>query len=132
MNFKPGAWYDGLAKPTWTPPRLAFPVVWTALYLLMSLAAARVAPLPGAGTALALWSLQIALNTLWTPVFFGAHKKGLGLVVISCLWFAVAAMLRAFWQLDSWAAVMILPYLAWLSVAASLNFWIWRNNRATR
>lgn len=129
MIFQPGAWYDGLSKPDWTPPKWVFPTAWTTLYVLMSWAATRVAPVPGSGPALGLWSLQISLNTLWTPVFFGAHKKGLGLIILCCLWLAVAAMLRAFWQLDTWAMLMILPYLAWLSVAASLNFWIWRNNR---
>lgn len=128
MIFQPGTWYEGLQKPRWTPPRWAFPVVWTTLYLLMSFAAMRVALLPGSGQALAFWSLQIALNTLWTPVFFGAHRKGLGLLILGCLWLTVAAMLSAFWTLDGWAALLIVPYLAWLTIAAALNFWIWRRN----
>jgi len=128
MIFQPGAWYEGLQKPSWTPPRWAFPVVWTTLYLLMSYAAMRVALLPGSGQALAFWSLQIALNTLWTPVFFGAHRKGLGLLILGCLWLTVAAMLGAFWTLDGWAALLIVPYLVWLTIAAALNFWIWRRN----
>jgi benzodiazapine receptor len=128
--FQPGAWYDGLKKPDWTPPRLAFPVVWTTLYILMALAAWRVATLPGAGMALALFTLQIALNTLWTPVFFGAHRIGTGAAIIVILWVTVAAMLWQFWRLDGWAALMILPYLAWLTIAAALNLWIWRNNAA--
>ena len=126
--FGPGAWYQGLMKPGWTPPGWAFPVVWTTLYILMALAAARVATVPGAGYALAFFALQIALNTLWTPVFFGAHRIGLGLAVIAILWLTVAAMLIAFWRLDGLAGLMMLPYLGWLSVAASLNLWIWRNN----
>lgn len=126
--FSPGAWYQGLAKPSWTPPGWVFPVAWTALYILMALAAARVAPLPAAGYALAFWALQISLNTLWTPVFFGAYRIGMGMVIIALLWVTVAAMLVVFWRLDRIAAVMIVPYLGWLSIAASLNFWIWRNN----
>ena len=128
MIFQPGAWYEGLQKPSWTPPRWAFPVVWTTLYLLMSYAAMRVALLPGSGQALAFWSLQIALNTLWTPVFFGAHRKGLGLLILGCLWLTVAALLGAFWTLDGWAAVLIVPDLVWLTIAAALNFWIGRRN----
>lgn len=128
MIFQPGTWYEGLQKPSWTPPRWAFPLVWTTLYVLMSYAAMRVAPLSGSGQALAFWSLQIALNTLWTPVFFGAHRKGLGLLILGCLWLTVAAMLSAFWTLDGWAALLIVPYLAWLTIAAALNFWIWRRN----
>ncbi len=127
--FRPGDWYEGLRRPDWAPPKWAFPLVWTTLYVLMAWAAARVAPLPAAGYALALWALQIALNTLWTPVFFGAHRMGLGAAILLLLWLTVATMLWQFWRLDGWAALMILPYLAWLSLAAALNVRIWRDNR---
>ena len=127
--FQPGAWYDGLDKPSWTPPDWVFPTAWTALYILMAWSASRVAPLPGNGQALAFWALQIALNTLWTPVFFGARRMGGGLVVITCLWVAVALTLWSFWSLDLWAGVMILPYLVWVSLATALNATVWRLNR---
>jgi len=128
--FPPGEWYAGLTKPWFTPPAIAFPIVWTTLYILMSLAAARIAPLQGAQYALALWALQIALNTLWTPVFFGAHRMWLGLIIIGLLWLVVAAMIVAFWRLDRLAGVLLLPYLAWLSVALSLNGALIRLNPA--
>ena len=67
--FPPGAWYLAQKRPSFTPPNWAFPVVWTVLYLLMAWAGARLAAVQGSGDALALWSVQIALNTLWTPVF---------------------------------------------------------------
>ncbi|MCB2103316.1 MAG: tryptophan-rich sensory protein [Rhodobacteraceae bacterium] len=126
--FSPGEWYAGLDKAPWTPPSWAFGVVWTALYVAMAYAAARIAGLPGAGLALALFALQIALNTIWTPVFFGVHRTGLAMVIIVCLWLVVAAMLVAFWRLDRFAGVLLMPYVAWLTLAASLNFWIWRFN----
>lgn len=126
--FPPSDWYANLNRAPWTPPGWVFPVVWTTLYLIMAIAAARVANLPGAGVALALFALQIALNTLWTPVFFGAHRTGAGLVILCGLWLAVALMLVAFWRLDRWAGALIAPYLGWLTIAASLNFWIWRFN----
>jgi tryptophan-rich sensory protein len=129
MIFQPGAWYEGLQKPDWTPPKWAFPVVWTTLYVLIAYVATRLAPLSGNGIALALWALQIALNTLWTPVFFGARRMGIGLIVISLLWLTVAALIWHAWALDGLAALLLLPYLAWLSVATALNAWIWRNNR---
>lgn len=129
--FPPGEWYAGLTKPWFTPPAIAFPIVWTTLYILMSLAAARIAPLQGAQYALALWALQIALNTLWTPVFFGAHRMWLGLIIIGLLWLVVAAMIVAFWRLDRLAGVLLLPYLAWLSVALSLNGALIRLNPAS-
>jgi tryptophan-rich sensory protein len=103
-------------------------VVWTTIYLLIALAAARVSLQRQAGTALALWSVQIALNTLWTPVFLGARRKGAGLIIIVFLWLTVLVMLPVFWSLNPVAGLLIVPYLLWLSVAASLDFWIWRHN----
>ena len=129
--FKPGAWYEGLRKPGFTPPNRVFPIAWTAIYLLSAIAAARVAGVPGSDLALALWAAQIALNTLWTPVFFGAHLMAAGMAVIAILWLVVLAMTVTFWRIDVLAGVMLLPYLAWLCVAAALNWRIWRDNRAT-
>lgn len=128
--FKPGSWYEQLEKPAWTPLKWMFPVVWTFLYITSAYAAARVAALPEAGPGLAFWSLQIALNTLWTPVFFGAHRVRAGMVVISCLWLSLAGLLVQFLSLDLIAGLLIVPYLAWVSVASALNFWILRNNPA--
>ena len=126
--FPPGPWYRSLAKPTWTPPDWVFPVVWSTLYILMSWSAMRVALLPGTGMALALWSLQIALNGLWTPVFFGLQRLRGGLLALSCLWLAVAATLVAFWGHDWVAGLMFVPYLVWVSIAGALNFSVWRLN----
>ena len=69
--FPPGKWYSDLNKPRWTPPNWIFPVAWPILYILMSYSGATLANLENSGSALALWALQIAINTLWTPVFFG-------------------------------------------------------------
>lgn len=126
--FKPGDWYAALQKPVWTPPDWAFPVVWTTLYLLMSYSAMRVALLPGAGMALALWGLQLALNTLWTPIFFGLRRMREGFLVILALWAAVAGTVWSFGQVDGLAGVLMLPYLLWVSIAAALNFSVWRMN----
>lgn len=128
--FRPGAWYESLQKPSFTPPKWAFPVAWSTIYLLSAIAAARVALLPGAGVALALWAAQIALNTLWTPTFFGARRMAVAMGVIGVLWVVVAAMVVQFWMLDWRSGVLLLPYLAWLCVAAGLNWRIWRDNPA--
>lgn len=123
--FQPGAWYSSLQKPTWAPPKWVFPVVWTGLYLCMSLAAMRVAQAagqdPSVGQALAFWGVQISLNTLWTPVFFGLRRMKAGLVIILLLWVAVAATLVSFARIDPIAGALIVPYLLWVSVAALLN-----------
>lgn len=126
--FQPGPWYDALQKPSWTPPNWLFPVAWTTLYLLMSLSAMRVAQLPDAGQALAFWAMQIAFNTLWTPVFFGLRRMRAALVVMAFLWLSVAATTLAFWQMDWLAGLMFTPYLVWVSVAGALNFSVWRLN----
>ncbi|OWY02247.1 TspO/MBR family protein [Thioclava sp. IC9] len=126
--FKPGEWYVGLKKPGFTPPNWVFPVAWTYLYVSVAYAAARIAPEARSQIALALFAVQIALNTLWTPVFFGAHRLWLGLLVLICLWVAVAAMMLAFLQLDMLAGLLVFPYLVWLTLAGALNFRVWRDN----
>ncbi|MDD9922549.1 MAG: tryptophan-rich sensory protein [Boseongicola sp.] len=127
--FDPGEWYENLEKPSWTPPKWLFPVAWTILYIAMAVAAARIAVLEGSGYALAFFALQIALNTLWTPVFFGLHRMGAGMVIILCLWAAVAATMVAFFQLDLIAGLLFVPYLVWVTVASALNYSVMRLNR---
>jgi tryptophan-rich sensory protein len=93
MFFKPGAWYESLVKPSFTPPNWLFPVAWTLIYLLLAWAGYRLSLMPGSQTVLALWAAQIALNTLWTPVFFGAHRLLAGMVILAVLWLTVAAVM---------------------------------------
>lgn len=126
--FKPGDWYLALNKPWWTPPGWLFPVAWTVLYISMAVAAARVAAVPGTGQALAFWALQIALNALWTPVFFGLHRLRAAMVVMVGLWLAVAATMVAFLAVDTVAGLLFAPYLLWVSIAATLNFTVMRMN----
>lgn len=126
--FGPGAWYLALKKPWWTPPGWVFPIAWTTLYICMAVAAARVAVLPGSGQALAFWAMQIAFNTLWTPVFFGLHRMRAAMVVMVGLWLAVAATTLAFAGLDWVAGLLMAPYLLWVSIAGALNFTVMRMN----
>lgn len=135
--FSPGEWYRGLDKPRWTPRDWMFPVAWLVLYLSMAAAAARVAGQAGAeplvGLGLAFWALQIGVNTLWTPVFFGLRRIGAGLVVIVLLWLAVAATMTTFWQIDRIAGALFAPYLLWVTIAGALNHSIyWRNAAEAR
>ena len=129
MFFRPGQWYRDLDKPNWTPPNWLFPVVWAVLYVLIALAAARVANLPGTQVALALWGLQITINTLWSGVFFGLHRMLAGAVIIAMLWCAVLATAVAFWSHDKIAALMMVPYLIWGTYALALNSSVWLRNR---
>lgn len=126
--FPPGAWYRALNKPSWTPPDWLFPVAWTTLYLCIAAAGARAAVSDANGLAMALWSLQIALNALWTPVFFGLRRIRLGMAVLGCLWVAVAAAMIALWQVDRIAGLLFAPYLLWVTIAGALNAAVWRLN----
>ncbi len=126
--FPPGPWYRELNKPSWTPPDWVFPVTWFVLYACMSWAAARAALLPDNGIAMAFWALQIAFNGLWTPVFFGLKNIKLGMGVVLALWFSVFSAMIALWQIDTVAGLLFVPYLAWVTIAASLNAAVWRLN----
>lgn len=130
--FPPGDWYRSLKKPGFTPPDWVFPVVWTSLYVLIAIAGARVANMPQAGLALALWALQVALNSIWTPIFFGLKKVRLALVVVSLLWLSVAFGMLALFQLDTLAGLMFVPYLIWLSIATALNLRVMQLNPELR
>ena len=126
--FPPGSWYESLKKPSWVPPNWAFPVSWSSIYLLMSFAGARVAGEEGSGLAMAFWAMQIAFNTLWTPIFFGLRRLRDALPVMAMLWIAVAGCLYSHWQVDLWAGLAFVPYLLWVTVAGALNFSVWRLN----
>ena len=126
--FQPGRWYETLNKPGWTPPDWAFPLAWTTIYLLISFAGARVAVLNDNGYALAFWASQAAFSTLWTPIFFGLRRLKGALLVMVPLWLSVAGCVWFNFQLDFWAGLAFLPYLAWVSVAAALNASVWRLN----
>jgi tryptophan-rich sensory protein len=126
--IQPDEWYDQLNKPNWTPPRWVFPVVWTSLYILIALAAMRLALRGDSAQALALWSVQIALNTLWTPIYFGLRRIRAAMVVMVCLWLAVAASTWTFFGVDFLAGLLFLPYLVWVSIAGVLNYSVIRLN----
>lgn len=126
--FPTGSWYKSLQKPSWTPPNWVFPVAWTSIYLLISFAGARVAPLDGNAYAMAFWGLQIALNTLWTPIFFGLRRLKGSLPVMGGLWLAVAGATYTHWQLDFWAGLAFVPYMVWVTIAFALSIAMVRLN----
>lgn len=124
-------WYQGLAKPTWNPPDWLFGPVWTLLYLLMGVAAWLVWRRSGftkGRAALLLFAVQLALNVVWSGLFFAARAPGLALAELVVLWIAIAATLVAFARHSRVAAALMAPYLAWTTFAAALNFAIWRLN----
>jgi tryptophan-rich sensory protein len=126
--FPPGPWYRGLNKPWFTPPDWLFPVTWTVLYICIATAGARLAVADNNGIAMALWAVQIAFNGLWTPVFFGLRNIRMGMAVVGLLWLFVAIGVVVFWPVDRVAALLFVPYLVWVSIAAALNAGVWRLN----
>ncbi|SMC21683.1 TspO and MBR related proteins [Desulfacinum hydrothermale DSM 13146] len=130
-RFVPGQWYASLVKPRWTPPNSVFGPVWSVLYLLMGIAAWlvwRKAGLAGARTALSLYLVQLVLNSLWSFLFFGAHRPGLAFLEIVVLWSAILATTVQFWRVSVAAGAVMLPYLLWVSFAAALNWKLWQLN----
>lgn len=109
--------------PAYFPPTLVFPVVWTLLFTLLGVALYLVwrAETPRRRPALAAFAGQFLLNLAWTPVFFGLQRPGLGVVVIVLLWGAIAVTLVLFDRIDRRSALLLVPYLLWVSFAAVLN-----------
>jgi benzodiazapine receptor len=124
-------WYAALRKPSWTPPNWVFGPVWSALYLSMAIAAWLVwrrAGVAGARLPLTLFALQLVLNLAWTGFFFGLRMRGAAFAEIVLLWLFVLATAAAFWPLTHVAAWLMVPYLGWVTYAATLNYGIWRLN----
>ena len=124
-------WYRTVAKPTWNPPNSVFGPVWTTLFVMMAVAVWlvwRPAGFIAAKVPLLLFTAQLALNVAWSWIFFGLHQPGWAFVEIVILWLAIAATTRAFFQRSKLAGWLLVPYLAWVSFAAVLNFAIWRLN----
>ena len=127
------AWYPTLRKPSFTPPGAVFGPVWTVLYLLMGVSLYLVSRRGRADGAVrraeAIFAVQLLLNAAWTPLFFGRRSPLLGLLDILPMWAAVMATMRAFYRISKPAALLLVPYLLWVSYAVVLNLSIWRLNR---
>ena len=118
-------WYLTLAKPPCNPPGWVFGPVWTALYVMMAVAAARVFLRRGWGREMWLFLAQLALNCLWSFLFFALKSPGLALLDIFPLWLLILLTLKACWPVDRLSGGLLVPYLAWVSFAIVLNASIW-------
>jgi benzodiazapine receptor len=127
-----GSWYSALHKPTWTPPSWLFGPVWIALYLMMAIAAWMVwlqDRAPARMSAIELFLEQLVLNVAWPGCFFTFKSPRLAMLEIVLLWIAILATIIAFFRISKAAALLMTPYLAWVTFAAMLNFAIWKMNR---
>lgn len=122
-------WYAGLAKPSWNPPGWVFGPVWTALYLLMGTAAWAAWRAGAPASAWWAFAIQLALNALWSVLFFGLKRPDWALAEIVLLAIAIAWCALRFGAASRLAGWMMAPYLAWVLFATVLNAAIWRLNR---
>jgi len=125
-------WYASLNKPSLNPPNWIFGPVWISLYTLMGISLfitwKNRKRLKGIKSTMTIFFLQLLLNTLWSIVFFGMHNIGFALVIIVLLWISILAMIITFYRVSAGAGLLQIPYLAWVSFAAYLNYSIFALN----
>jgi len=118
-------WYVNLSRPSFTPPGWTFGVVWPILYVMMGISAFLIwnkgIEKRQVKVALGLFILQLILNGLWTPIFFGLHMLALALIEIVLLWIAILMTILVFWRISKPATFFLLPYILWVSFAVVLN-----------
>lgn len=117
----PGEWYAQLEKPNFNPPGWVFGPVWTVLYVMIAIAGWRIWRQDPAGWPMRLWWGQLSLNFLWSPTFFAAHLIGPALAIVLLLLAAILGFIAASWRQDRAAALLFVPYAAWVAFASVLN-----------
>ena len=123
--------FQTLVKPPLAPPGWLFPVVWTILFALMGISAARVSlaePSKARSWGLNLFIAQLAVNFFWPLFFFNLQAFGFAFIWLILLWVLVEATIWMFWRVDQTAAWLLVPYSAWLTFAAILNAAVWIMN----
>jgi len=120
--------YQNLHQPSWAPPPWLFGPVWTILYAMIAVSGWLVWQRVGARREIVAFVIQLGLNAIWTPIFFGAGQYGLALIDIALLWIAICATVALFGRVSKPAALLLLPYWAWVSFATALNTAIWYLN----
>jgi len=130
-SIQAGPFYAQLVRPEWAPPASVFGPVWTVLYALMGIAAWlvwRIDGFRGARTALTLFLVQLAVNALWSWLFFAWHLGAASFADIVVLWVLIVATMITFWRISRLAAALLVPYLLWVSFASVLNYYMWQLN----
>jgi tryptophan-rich sensory protein len=124
----PGGWYATLNKPPFGPPNWIFAPVWTTLYMMIAIAGWRVWGQGRNTLPMRLWWAQLALNFIWSPIFFSAHRIDIALGVIVLLLIAIIGFIMTTWRQDKIASALFAPYAAWVAFASVLNCAIWLLN----
>ena len=129
--FPPGEWYETLRKPSWQPPNWLFPVAWSVLYLMIAVSGWLVwqeRATHAMAVPMIVYGVQLVANFLWSALFFGMKRMDIALIEVGILWLSIVATIVVFWPVSTTAALLLLPYLAWVSFAAYLNFVMLRLN----
>ncbi|MDD3497914.1 MAG: tryptophan-rich sensory protein [Candidatus Moranbacteria bacterium] len=124
-------WYVDIIKPQWNPPAWLFGPVWITLYTLMGVAAYLIwqqKDQPGAKIALVVYGIHLALNALWSIIFFGLKNPGLAFGEIIILLASILVVAFLFWRINPYAGMLFIPYVLWVSFASFLNYNIWKLN----
>lgn len=125
-------WYASLVKPSFSPPNWIFGPVWTLLYALMGVAVYRIWRLgtkrKGVRQALMWFFINLTLNALWSPIFFGAQQIAAAFIIISAIWVTIIILIVRYHKLDTVSAYLLVPYLLWVSFATVLNYNLWLLN----
>ena len=128
-------WYAGLKKPRYTPPNRVFGPIWTTLYILMGISVFLVwqkgLASDGALLAFVLFWIQLAINAMWSIIFFGMKSKDGGVITIIILWLLILATTVTSFRVSVWAGALLIPYILWVSIASYLNIGIWLLNKPT-
>jgi tryptophan-rich sensory protein len=131
--FRPGEWYEHLARPWWRPPNWVFAPAWSILYLTIAVSGWLVWRKAGAAAAapLTVYFISLICNAAWSAIFFGLRRPDWAFFEAVLLWLSIAATISVFHPVDKGAAWLLGPYLCWVTFATALNFAIWRMNTAT-
>lgn len=125
-------WYSGLIKPGFNPPSWVFGPVWTLLYTLMGLSLYLIwregIKQKKVRQAVIIFIIHLAFNTVWSIIFFGFQSPAWAFVDIILLWLMIGLIIHYFWKIKKLSAYLLIPYWAWVSFAAVLNFYLWRLN----
>jgi len=126
-------WYAGLRKPRYTPPNRAFGPVWTTLYVLMGISVFLIwqkgLSTNAAFLAFVLFWIQLAINAIWSIIFFGMKSKGGGVITIIVLWLLILATIITSFRVSGWAGTLLIPYIVWVTIASYLNIGVWILNK---
>lgn len=125
-------WYPTLIKPSFTPSGSTIGFIWITLFALMGISLFlvwREAPEnPASRTALLFFAVQLIVNVLWNAAFFTLRSPANGLVVIAILWVLILITILKFWPVNKTAALLLVPYIVWVSIASYLNYLLWALN----